>query len=409
MVAKRPIPRARLPLALLAALVAIGCGRPEASARRSEDWDEIRAAARGGTVRMMMWTGDPQINAYMEKWVKPRLAECCGVTLEIASGQGNTIVTLLMSEIESGRAESALDLVWINGETFFQLRQIDALDGPFTRLLPNGRFIDFANPFIAYDFQQKVEGWECPWGNVQLALIYDSARVPTPPTSRAALAAWIERHPGRFTFDTSFTGMTFLKSLLADIGGGRTSLDGPFDEGRYQAYSAELWAWLERLKPFLWKKGETFPAGVAQLHQLFASGEVDFTMSNNDGEVDTKILQGLFPETARAFVLDGGTIRNSHYLGIPRRSPHREAALVTADFLISPEAQLEKLDPRVWGDGTVLDVARLPEEWRARFETVPRRRFAPRRDEIAGKAIAEPDARYMLRLFEDFRKYVIES
>ncbi len=155
----------------------------------------------------------------MEKWVKPRLADCCGVTLDIACGQGNTIVTLLMSELEGKGAESALDLVWINGETFYQLRQIDALHGPFTDSLPNSRFIDFSNPFIAFDFQRKIEGFECPWGNVQLALIYDSARVAAPPTSRAALAAWIKAHPGRFTFDNSFTGMTFLKSLLSDFGG----------------------------------------------------------------------------------------------------------------------------------------------------------------------------------------------
>jgi putative spermidine/putrescine transport system substrate-binding protein len=148
---------------------------------------------------------------------------------------------------------------------------------------------------------------------------------------------------------------------------------------------------------------------VAQLHQLFASGEVDFTMSNNDGEVDTKILQGTFPETARAFVLDGGTIQNSHYLGIPRQSPRLAAALVAANFLISPEAQLEKLDPRVWGDGTVLDLGRLPPEWRRRFENLPERRYAPRRAEILDKAIAEPDAQYMIRIFEDFRKHVIES
>lgn len=390
-------------------LILAGCGSPENNAAMGQTWPEIQAAARGQTVHMMMWTGDPLINAYMEKWVKPRLADCCGVTLDIASGQGNTIVTLLMSELESKRSESALDLVWINGETFYQLRQIGALHGPFTDLLPNSRYIDFSNAFIGVDFQRKIEGYECPWGNVQLALIYDSARFAEPPTSRAALAAWIKAHPGRFTFDNSFTGMTFLKSLLADIGGGKTSLDGPFDEGRYQAYSAELWAWLNELKPYFWKKGETFPSGVAQLHQLFASGEIDFTMSNNDGEVDNKILQGIFPETARAFVMGGGTIQNSHYLGIPRLSPRRAAALVVADFLISPEAQLEKLDPRVWGDGTVLDLTRLPPEWRERFENLPQRRFAPRRSEIAGKAIAEPDAQYMVRIFEDFRKLVIES
>lgn len=395
----------------LALVAMLGCGTEQEKPAPAETrtWEQIAAAARGQQLKMMMWTGDPYINAYMEKWVKPRLAERHGIALEIASGQGNTLVTLLMGEIEAGRQESSVDLMWINGETFYQLRQIDALRGPFTDRLPNSRFIDFSNPFIGKDFQRPIEGFECPWGNVQLALIYDSARVAAPPRDRAALAAWIKAHPGRFTFDTSFTGMTFLKSLLADFAGGRTSLDGPFDERKYADRSQQLWAWLRELKPYLWKRGETFPQSVAQLHQLFAAGELDFTMSNNDGEVDNKILQGLFPETARAFVLDGGTIQNSHYLGIARHAPHEEAALVAIDFLISPEAQLEKLDPRVWGDGTVLDLEKLPAEWRRKFESLPQRRYAPKRSEIEDKAIAEPDPLYMIQIFDDFRKYVIES
>jgi putative spermidine/putrescine transport system substrate-binding protein len=397
------------PLLLLCLLVLFGCGKPAEKGPTPQTWPEIEKAARGQRVNMMMWTGDPFINGYMEKWVKPRLAERHGVELEIAGGQGNTIVTLLMGEIEAGKKDSAIDLVWINGETFYQLRQIGALHGPFTDILPNARFIDFSNPFIGIDFQRKIEGYECPWGNVQLALIYDSARVAEPPRDRAALEAWVKAHPGRFTFDNSFTGMTLLKSLLAEMAGGKTSLDGPFDEAKYRLHSAELWAWLNSVKPDFWKRGETFPGSVAQLHQLFAAGEVDFTMSNNDGEVDNKILQGLFPKTARAYVLASGTIQNSHYLGVPRRSPHKAAALVAIDFLISPEAQLEKLDPRVWGDGTVLDLPRLPPEWQARFANLAGRVAAPRREEIQDKAIAEPDAEYMLRIFEDFRKYVIEG
>jgi putative thiamine transport system substrate-binding protein len=45
--------------------------------------------------------------------------------------------------------------------------------------------------------------------------------------------------------------------------------------------------------------------------------------------------------------------------------------MVVADFLMSPEAQARKQDPRVWGDGTVLDLDALPPEDRARFDALP--------------------------------------
>lgn len=406
-------PRPGLAALLLAASLGAGLSgcrsKPTSDDVTSRSWAEIEKAARGQTVSWMMWQGDPLINAYVQKWVAPRLLQSHGITLQTVSGQGNVIVSALMTEKEAGKAESEIDLVWINGETFYQLRQIDALFGPFTETLPNSRGIDFENPFIRFDFQQEVKGFECPWGNVQLAIICDAERTPDPPRTRAALLAWARKNPGRFTFDNAFTGMTLLKSWLIDVAGGPQALAGPFDGARYATHSAALWAYVNELKPYLWKRGETFPTGVAQVHQLVASGEVDFTLSNNDGEVDNKVLQGLFPDSARAFVFERGTIQNTHYVGIPRRARHKAAALVVANLLISPEAQYEKLKPSVWGDGTVLATARLPEKWRAKFEDVPERKHAPKRSEIQPHALMELAPEYMIRLYKDFRKHVLES
>jgi putative spermidine/putrescine transport system substrate-binding protein len=372
-------------------------------------WAEIEKQARGQTVTWMMWQGDPHINAYVQGWAAPRLLRQYGVTLKPVAGQGNLIVSALMTEKEAGKAESETDMMWINGETFYQLRQIDALLGPFTGRLPNAVHIDFENPFIKFDFQQEVKGYECPWGNVQLALIYDSRRVADPPRTRAALLEWVKKNPGRFTFDNSFTGMTLLKSWLIEIAGGPSALAGPFDKSRYDRHAKTLWAYVNELKPHLWKKGETYPASVAELHQLFASGEVDFTMSNNDGEVDNKVLQGLLPDSARAYVLDAGTIQNSHYLGIVKNARHVAGALVVVNFMISPEAQYEKLKPGVWGDGTVLSTERLPSPWPERFRDIPDRRYAPRRADIQPKALMELAPEYMIRIFDDFRKRVLET
>ncbi len=374
---------------------------------RTASWPEIEKEARGQTVTWVMWQGDPYINAYVQGWVAPRLLAQHGVTLRAVSGQGNLIVSALMTEKEAGKTESETDMMWINGETFYQLRQIDALFGPFTGRLPHAALIDFENPFIKFDFQQEVKGFECPWGNVQLALIYNQERVPDPPRTRAALLDWVRAHPGRFTFDNSFTGMTLLKSWLIDIAGGPAALAGPFDAAKYKTHAPGLWAYLGALKPHLWKKGETYPASVSELHRLFASGEVDFTMSNNDGEVDNKIVAGLLPETSRAYVFDSGTIQNTHYLGITKNARHLAGALVAVNFLISPEAQFEKAKPAVWGDGTILAEGRLPAPWPRHFRDIPERRYSPKRADIQKQALMELAPEYMIRLFEDFRTHVL--
>jgi putative spermidine/putrescine transport system substrate-binding protein len=372
-------------------------------------WPDVEKAARGTTVHWMMWQGDPLINAYVRNFVVPEVRKRYDITLQVSAGQGTEIVKTLMAEQEAGSQQSALDLCWINGETFFQLRQLNALAGPFAQKLPNAQFIDFENPFIGYDFQQKNEGFECPWGNVQLAAIYDTVRTPQPPRTLAELEQWVRSHPGRFTIPFEFTGMTLLKSWMAALGGNLTALDGPFDETKYNALSGQLWQFINRNKAYFWRKGETFPESLAAMHQMFANGEIDFTFSNNDSEVDNKILQNIFPATARAYVYDSGTIQNSHFVGIPTQSSNKAGAMLVANFLISPEAQWHKLKPDIWGDGTILSPSKLPQDWQKKFAAVPSRRYAPLRADIQPRAIKEPAPEYMIRLYADFRTNVIDQ
>ncbi len=393
----------------IAALFLASCTKPTREPEAAkQSWQAIEQSAKGATVRLMMWQGDPYINAYMKTYVVPEVQKRYGITLELLSGQGPQLVSLMASEREAGKTESSIDAMWINGETFYQLRQMSVLER-FVERLPNAALIDFKNPFIGQDFQQTTDGYECPWGNVQMAIIYDTLRTPNPPRTRTALKEYVKAHPGRFTFDNFFTGMTFLKALLIDIAGGEAALQGAFKPELYEKHSRELWHYLRELKPHLWKQGRVFPSGVAEMHQLFVAGELDFTMSNNDGEVDNKVLQGLFPKSARAFVLDGGTIQNSHYMGIPANSAHKDAAMVVVNFLISPEAQLRKFNPEIWGDGTVLAMDKLSAEWREKFATIPTRRYSPRREDIQSKALKELAPEYMIRLFADFRKEIIEQ
>ena len=97
------------------------------------------------------------------------------------SGQGAGILNHLVVERDAGRGAGTTDLLWINGETFANLRAERLLDGPWAGRLPNAAYVDSASPIVARDFEQDPEGYESPWGRVQLALIYDTARTPDPP------------------------------------------------------------------------------------------------------------------------------------------------------------------------------------------------------------------------------------
>ena len=395
---------------MLIGLVACNSAPEKPSINLSEaSWEDIEQEARGTTVNFMMWQGNPPLNDYINNFLVPSLKEKYDITMEITGGQGPEIVQLVMGEKQAGIENGQVDIVWINGETFFQLRKIAGLWGPFVKKLPNAEYINFANPFINTDFQQPVNYMEAPWGMGQFALVYDSAKVPTPPRNLDELETYVKTYPGTFTVSNDFSGMTLLKSFLAELGGSPTSLDGEFDEEKYERLSGQLWEYLNRYKKLFWKEGTTFPKEHTKLDQMFATGELQLAFGFSEGGIEDKVKEGLFPTTARAYAWDNGTIMNSNYLGIPYNSGNKAGAMVAINYMLSPEAQFQKVTISGRDRRPILEVDRLPEEWQQKFNDIPPRQYAPDPDKLAKHAIQEPAPEYMIRLYEDFRTEVIEK
>ncbi|MBK9050076.1 MAG: ABC transporter substrate-binding protein [Chloroflexi bacterium] len=228
--------------------------------------------------------------------------------------------------------------------------------------LPNMAYVNGADPSVANDFGFPVDEYESPYGKAQFVMIYDSARIAEPPKTITALVEWIKANPGLFTYPAppDFTGSAFVRHVCYEAVGGYDKLLGEFDQAIFDAEIPACWVLLNEIEPFLWREGQTYPESHARQQELFANGEVWFDMAYNPAEASSLIENGRYPETTRTFVFDTGTIANTHYVAIPYNSPHKAAAMVVANFLLSPEAQLSKAQPENWGDLPVLDPALLP-------------------------------------------------
>jgi putative thiamine transport system substrate-binding protein len=340
------------------------------------DWDSTLAAARGQTVYWNAWGGDEQINGYIA-WVGDELLERHGVeVVHVKLTDTGEAVARVLAEKTAGRtAGGAVDLIWLNGENFAAMKADDLLYGPFVADLPNFAYVDTAGkPTTLVDFTVPTDGLEAPWGMAQFVFFYDSAVVETPPRSIPALLDWATAHPGRFSYPAppDFVGSTFLKHVLIELVADPDVLQRPVGEADFAAVTAPLWRWLEEIRPHLWRHGATFPMSGPALHQLLDDREVDLSMAFNPAEASAAIAAGRLPDTVRSFILEAGTIGNTHFVAIPFIAAHQAGAMVLADFLMSPEAQAHKQDPRVWGDGTVLALDKLPADERARFAALPR-------------------------------------
>lgn len=367
------------------------------------DWDAVLEEARGQTVYFNAWGGAENINAYLE-WAGEALEARYGVTLvHVKLDDTANAVAKVVAEKAAGRDEGgSVDLVWINGENFAAMKEQDLLLGEaWAEKLPNRRYVDEAMPTVQADFSVPVEGQESPWGMAKLVFFHDAARTDpaSMPKSARELLDWAKENPGRFTYPQppDFIGSSLLKQILIELTPDRAALAKPVDEATFAQATAPLWTYLEELHPHLWRGGRAFPQNYPAMKPLLADGEVEIIFAFNPAEASSAIANGELPDTVRSFTFPRGTLANTHFVAIPFNASAVAGALVAADFLLSPEAQARKQDPEIWGDPTVLDLAKLEPADRARFEaldlgvaTLPPDRLGP--------ALDEPHPSWMRRL-----------
>lgn len=375
-------------------------------------WNDILADGKGTSVRMFMWGGDEGINQYMDEVIAPKLKEEYDIEFERVPMDTQNILQKLVTEKEAEKKEGTIDIIWINGENFKNAKEQSLLYGPFTDLLPNmNEYVDKQSLDIQYDFGTKTEGFEAPWGKVQFVFLYDEAKVPQPPQSFEELLKWTNENKGKFTYPeaSDFTGNAFLRHLLYQSVDVESLLEKGYDEAFVQKNTEEMWSYLNEIKSNLWREGQTYPKDLTELDRLYSRGEVWMTMGYNEARAESLINEGVFPKTTKSFVLDTGSIGNTHFLAIPFNSPNKAGAMVVINHLLSPDAQLAKYEPTYWGDRFSLDLSKLPAEMQANFNEVDRGDSVIEADQLQGKVLPEVDAEYVNWLKETWYEKVVQG
>ena len=334
-----------------------------------ESWDEVLEQARGGTVSWALWGGSDDINAFVDRVYGIPLMEEYGITLNrIPLADTVDAVNQVLSEAEAGITgdDGSIDLIWINGENFFTLKQADLLYGPWARAIPNSVLVNWENPAMNLDFGTPVEEMESPWSGAQFHFIYDSARMSEEdlPRSYAELTEWIEANPGRFTYIApgpgAFQGTRFVKQALYEVSGGQEQWVGDFNQELYDEHAPALWELLNSWEANLWRQGETYPTNINELNELFANGEIDFSLTQAVAGAGPDIASGRIPATSRAFSFTDNMIGDFNYVAIPFNAPNKAAAMVLADLILRPDRQAEQVLPENgFGLNFAIDVNRV--------------------------------------------------
>ncbi|MBX9717863.1 MAG: ABC transporter substrate-binding protein [Microbacteriaceae bacterium] len=403
--------RARIATAIALGLVIplAACSAPATDDQQYESWDEVVAAAQGQTVKLWMYGGDEQGNAYVNDVLVPAAAEL-GVTLEqVPIADTPDALNRILSEVQAGETDGEVDLVWVNGNNFGTGKEAGAWECGWTEMLPNMALTDPGDPLLLDDFGTPVDGCEVPWHKAQFTFVYNSDTVTDVPSSLEELLDWARANPGRFTYPAppDFTGSVFVREVLYSVSGGYENVPLAFSQEAFDELTPALYAELQDLEASLWRSGETYPQDSNELNQLFADGEVDFTMTYGPATLTQLVADGTYPAGTKVLTLDEGTVGNASFLGLASTSGSKAGAMVVANLSLSAEQQAAKAQPDVWGQFTVLDLDQLSDEQRALFEALPSSPVVPAYDVLSENANPELAAAWVTPIDEGWRQLVL--
>ena len=338
-------------------------------AHADEGWDAVAEKAKGQTVYFNAWGGSDNINKYVE-WAGSEVKDRFDVNVKLVKiTDAGEVVKRIKTEKDAGRNEGgSVDMMWVNGENFRNLKTNGLLFGPWAESIPSWQFVDTNKP-VRKDFSETTDGLEAPWGTAQLTFIADKNVVTVPPRSAQDLLAFAEKNPGRVSYPKppNFHGTTFIKQLLSELIEDASLLASPVEKASFATVSQPLWDYLDKLHPVAWRKGKAFPANNAEMHQKLADGELKLSLTFNPNDAANLVAKEQLPPSTYSFGFTNGTIGNVHFLAIPFNAKSKEGAQVFVNFLLSPEAQVRKADINVWGDPSILDASKLTEEQQAIF------------------------------------------
>lgn len=402
---------AAITVAAASALFALaGCAAPAApDTAEFADWDAVLSAAKGQTVQLWMYGGDDQGNAYIDDVLAPAVAEY-GVTLErVPVTDTRDALNRVFTELQAGREDGSVDLVWVNGDNFRTGKEAGAWRCGWTGMLPSMANTSADDPLLQSDFGTPVDGCEAPWHKAQFTLAYNAEAIPDPPTTLAGVLDWADAHPGRFTYPAppDFTGSVFVREALASVSGGADEVPTAFSQDAFDELTPALWSRLDTLAPNLWRGGDTYPANETELGQLFADRQVDMTMTYGPATLTGLVADGTYPAQTKVLTLEDGTVGNASFLGLPVNSDAAAGAMVVADVALSAEQQAKKAEPDVWGQFPVLDLNALSAEDRALFDALPVSPVVPPYDELSRNAHGELAAEWVPALDDGWRQNVL--
>ena len=364
-----------------------------ASQVAGSDFDKLVAEAKGTEVSFYGWGGDDNLNAWLDDYFAKRLKEKYDITLKRVPMDIDKILSQLSGELQAGKKDGDIDMIWINGENFKTTKENNMLYGPFAETLPNFEaYINKDDAETYNDFAFPIEGYEAPYGKAQLVFFNDSKITPETPKNTDELLEFAKKYKGKVTYGAlpDFTASAFVRNVIYDIVGTEQFATMKQDKETVKKAIEPALDYLRKLNPYLWQEGKTFPADTTTVTKMFADGELVMSMSYTAFGVARNIENGTFTDTTRTFQFDKGTIGNTNYIAIAANSSNPAGAQVAINEMMDPEVQAERY--KTLKIIPVVQYEKLNDEQKKAFDSVDIGKGVLSQEELLSKRLPETPA-----------------
>lgn len=401
-------------------------------------WEQIVEEAKGQTVTFLAW-GAGGADAFVQQYwdqLKTHVADNYQIDLQ-AIEYAQTEYEKIGTDIENG-GRPTYDMFWYIGSMFAPFRAADGLFGNnWVTKLDNYKYLDPANPLVAFDGVNNTDNMEAPFQGCQPSLVYsqdkwsrelawdategaEGAEVNGLFHNFSELAQWVKKHPGKFSYMDltgagNFHGILFLKSILSELttdgNGGwkpvydevddattrrqkiQANIDAWWDwsnsaecsEEAFYEKASYVWAYLNELKPYLLQgdNGPLYVATAPEMMQYVIAGDLACTFTTCTSIASrVEAAPDAYMANPAIYMLQT-SVGYWDYNVIMKNSPAKAACMVVANAMIDPAQQALAFETT--GNGFNIDTTKLDAEQQAEFAATIEEMGAlsPSADEVA--------------------------
>lgn len=361
-----------------------------------KDWELIEESANKSSLNIYLTYNDEDLKTWLNDKYSDVLKAEHDMSLTIKVLNYEDIEKTLENEKTTETADGSIDLLILRDDQFTQLKNMSYLYEDVTSKLPN--YIGTINEFdldVQAEHSTPLDDYAIPFGREQFVLMFDEDELEVFPQNTDELFIFLEENNETFSYAnplTDTTGAEFVRTVMYE----RVSeedmmllLNQEITEAEVEVIIQPGMDYLKSIDGLILKKEDQYFTRQSEIDEKFKEGMLYFSMSEDFAYVKDAIDDELYPDGAKSFMFEYGTISDTIYMAIPMNASNKSGALVAMNEMLSIDLQLHKYVPSNWGNLPVLDLNLLTEDQAEQFSKASVKRSTLRVEELAAARYQE--------------------